>query len=634
MEPSIADLFTRALAEHQRHALPEAETLYRKILSRQPNHSAALDGLGILACEAGHHSAGIALLQRAISLDPSIAEYHAHLALAFSEIGRHDQASRAFQLRAQLQPSSISFTDLGRSLRQSGNLLLALNACRRAVQLDPHSADAHRVLGDVLHDLNDLDTAEDEYQTSIRLDPNVPEVRSALASVYKKQVNIDRAIQTAQQAAEIAQRVRPPEQVARHLDDVLLLMHYDPSSTPADILAAHEPWTRALSTIEPQRTHPNERSSDRRLRIGYVSPDLNDHPVGRFLLPLLENHNCDQFHVFCYSDTLNPDSYTKQLQRSTDVWRETSPLSSDQLATLIAQDQIDLLIDLTLHTANNRLPTFARKPAPVQLTWLAYAGTSGLPTMDYRITDPYLDPPNSADYPYSEKSLYLTHCYWCYKPPPQAPPISNLPALAGVGVTFSCLNNYLKLSSPALDLFARILVTVPHSHLALLAEGSYQQQRVLDAFKKYEISPNRVRFLARQSLSAFLQSHSQFDIALDPFPFNGGTTTCDALWMGVPLITLAGQSSVARAGVSILTNAGLTDLIAATPDHYIQLALALANDLPRLQHLRRTLRDRLIASPLCNAPAFARDIERLYRTAWKSSHHEPPAARSADEKFR
>ncbi len=299
------------------------------------------------------------------------------------------------------------------------------------------------------------------------------------------------------------------------------------------------------------------------------------------------------------------------------MWRNIRGLSDEEIANAIRQDQIDILVDLTMHMADNRLLVFARKPAPVQLTYLAYCGTTGLDTMDYRLTDPFLDPPRQTGQLYSEQSIHLPQTYWCYQPVVEAPSLNELPPLKAGHVTFGCLNNFCKVTAPTLAAWRSLLQAVPQSRLLLHAQVGGHRDLAASFFAQRNISPDRLIFVRKVSTAEYMSTYQRIDMALDPFPYGGGTTTCDALWMGVPVVSLAGQTAMGRAGVSILSNVGLPELVAGDSEQYVAIAAALAQDLPRLSELRATLRDRMQASPLMDAPSFARNIEAAYREMWK-----------------
>jgi predicted O-linked N-acetylglucosamine transferase (SPINDLY family) len=330
----------------------------------------------------------------------------------------------------------------------------------------------------------------------------------------------------------------------------------------------------------------------------------------------LANHDHERFEIFCYADVNKPDATTESLRRCTDSWRDISGMKHSQVAELVRRDRIDILIDLGLHTEGNRLLVFARKPAPVQATYLAYPGTSGLTSIDYRITDPYLDPPDAGDEFHSEKSIRVSHSYWCYDPPSS----ELAPARKSDRFTFGCLNNFCKVSPDCLRAWARILREMPEAQFFLHAGQGSHRQRVIETLANHGVAdaPARVRFVDFAPIEEYFKAYHAIDVALDPFPYNGGTTTCDALWMGVPVVSLAGKTAVARAGLSLLANAGLPELVAGSEDEYVKIALNLSGNPKRLGEFRVALRARMRASKLMDGARFAREMEEAYRAMWKS----------------
>ncbi len=324
-----------------------------------------------------------------------------------------------------------------------------------------------------------------------------------------------------------------------------------------------------------------------------------------------------QFEVFCYAQVAHPDILTDRLRGYADVWRDIVGLSDLQTDDLVRRDQIDILVDLKMHTANNRLLVFARKPAPVQVTWLGYPGTTGLSTIDYRLTDRYLDPPGLFDAFYSEESVRLPDTFWCYDPMTDEPSINALPALQLGVVTFGCLNNFCKVNDGCLELWAQVLRAVPRSRLLLQAPRGLARDKVLAGLQGEGIAAARVVFADKLARPEYLKLYHQIDLALDPFPYNGHTTSLDAFWMGVPTLTMPGKTVVGRAGWSQLCNLGLKELAAETPALLVARAAELAGDLPRLQALRGTLRQRMSQSPLMDAGRFARHVEQAYRLMWR-----------------
>ena len=366
------------------------------------------------------------------------------------------------------------------------------------------------------------------------------------------------------------------------------------------------------------QAHSKTQDPERRLRIGYVSPDFCQHVVGRNILPLLRGHDHGQFEIFCYSNVGRVDRLTDQFRGLADEWRDILNLTDAQAADVIRQDRIDILVDLALHTGGHRLGIFARKPAPVQVTFAGYPGSTGLDSIEYRLTDPYLDPLGLNDSFYSEKSYRLPDSFWCYDPLLGEIDI-NEPPVKSVGfLTFGCLNNFCKVNDVVLQLWARLLKTVSNSRLLMMAPEGRSRERVLDQLGKSGIDRQRMEFVGQQSRGEYLQTYHRVDIGLDTFPYNGHSTSLDAFWMGVPVITMVGQTAVGRAGFSQLTNLGLPEFIARTPEEYVQIASELAGNPTRLAELRRTLRARMKASALMDAALFARNIEAAYREMWRS----------------
>jgi predicted O-linked N-acetylglucosamine transferase (SPINDLY family) len=322
--------------------------------------------------------------------------------------------------------------------------------------------------------------------------------------------------------------------------------------------------------------------------------------------------------IFCYASVVHPDHLTGQFQRYADVWCPIVGFSTTRIVDLIRRDQIDVLVDLSLHTGNNHLLVFAHKPAPVQASFAGYPGSTGLDTIEYRLTDPHLDPPESSDHFHQEKLIRLPHTFWCYDPSSPAPAVNPLPAQTNGHVTFGCLNNFCKVNDGVVQLWAQVLKAVDRSRLMILCHEGSHRQSLLDIVQREGVDPDRIEWVTRCPRREYLELYHRIDIGLDTFPYNGHATSLDSYWMGVPVVTLVGPTVVGRAGLSQLTNLGLGELIARTPQRYIQLAADLANDLPRLTELRRTLRSRMQASPLMNAGRFARDIEAAYRQMWRN----------------
>jgi len=315
---------------------------------------------------------------------------------------------------------------------------------------------------------------------------------------------------------------------------------------------------------------------------------------------------------------MRPDSMTRRLAAHADFWRSIAGVSDKRVAEMVREDRIDLLVDLSQHTAANRLPVFARKPAPVQVAWLGFVGTTGLSTIDYRFTDPHLDPPGQGDGNYREKSIRLPHALWCWDPTEPFPEVNALPALTSGFLTFGSFNSFAKVTPPTLELWADVLSSIAGSRMAIHSHPGSHRGRLLDWLSRRGIESSRIEFIPRQSFGQYVREYHRIDLCLDAFPYNAGTISFDALWMGVPTIALRGQTAVARGGVSILSNAGLPDWIAETPQQYVSIAVDAARDLPRLAALRAGLRERMLQRPFMQPKDFAAGVESAYREMWRN----------------
>jgi protein O-GlcNAc transferase len=646
---NIKQSFDLAVQHHQAGRLQEAQTLYRQILAQQPTHAGAMHLLGVIAQQSGRPDIAIDLIRQAIArfpnfpdafvnlgnilkstgqfdqaiaayrqaiaLRPNCAEDHEHLANALHEAGRLDESIASHHHAIALNPNSSGpYSNLGNVLKEAGKLDESIAACRKAIDLNPNMMEAFNNLGNALRDKGQLDEAAAAYRRAVALNPNVSELHSNLASILHDTAQIAEAL--AEYRAALALR---PGFAGVH-SNLILAMYYDPACDAQAIAEEHRRWYRqhAQPLRKFIRPHSNDRDPARPLRVGYVSSDFREHSVSRFLLPLFRHHDHAAFRIVCYSDVPNEDAMTQNLRASVDDWRPIVGFTDERTAQQIRDDRIDILVDLAGHTARNHLRVFARKPAPVQVTYLGFPGTTGLPEIDYRLTDSLADPVEQTDSLHSEKLWPLPACNWCFAEPENSPAVRA--SRADGPICFGSFNNFAKVSPAVMELWAAILKATPSSRLIIKARGLSDpgiQQRITNFFNLHGLPPNRLTILGNlPDFRSHLEMYNQVDIALDTFPYHGTTTTCEALWMGVPVVTLAGQTHVSRVGVSLLTCVGLPDLIAQSPGEFVSFATALANDLPRLTDLRRTLRNRMHASPLMDAPAFARNIEAAYRAMW------------------
>ncbi len=584
----------RALQAGQPHVALAAAARWCEL---EPRSAVARNVLGIACRQSGRLADAIARLTEAVGLAPDFFDARVNLGNALLDAGDADGALPHYRHALSLEPRAPSvhnnLGNLHRELRQPAE---ALACYRQALALEPRHANAWNNVGNVLKDLGDAEGALDAFRRSLALAPN----RADVWSNYLFTLNVsDRA--SAEQIAE-----------------------------------EHRAYGRRFAPLLPPLPAAEGPRADGRLKVGYVSSDFRRHAVATFFAPLLEAHDRSRVEVFCYYNGWRADDVTSRLEAHAEHFVPVSGIPDRALAERIRRDGIDVLVDLNGHTADNRLPLFFLRPAPVQATWLGYLAPTGVPTIDWRITDPHADPIRAAGPPQGaepppgerreatlggkytgaseapglERPWRLPRTMWCYRPYAEAPGIAAPPHVATGFVTFGCLNNPGKVSPTMLDAWAQLLRAVPASRLVLLT--SPHPARVADVaahFARAGIAPDRIEQVARAPLADYLQRYAQIDVALDTWPYNGGTTSCDALWMGVPVVTLATERPFARSGASILAQLDLGELVAATPARYVAIARALAADRERLARLRSSLRTRMAASALTDAAAFARDFE-------------------------
>jgi protein O-GlcNAc transferase len=495
---------------------------------------------------------------------------------------------------------------------KTGRWLAAEQIYRKVLEVEPTQADALHLLGVVCGQLGKLEEGADYLAQAVRVQGNQAPFHTDLGDALCALGRIGEAVSCYRRALAVK-----PDFALAH-SNLLFAMHFSQDYSAEQILEESKAFDRQHAQPLP-RFRPTG-SCGHRLRIGYVSPYFRNHCQSYFTIPLLANHNHKDFEVICYSDVGAPDEVTGRLQTYADTWRTTTELTDAELADLIHEDRIDILVDLTMHMGRNRLLAFARKPAPVQVCWLAYPGTTGLEAMDYRLTDPFLDPVGASDHNYVEQSIRLPECFWCYEPLSADVDVNPLPALQNGYPTFGCFNNFCKLNAGTLSLWAKVLKAVERSRLLLLSPEGTCRRNVLHLLEQEGISGERITFVARQSGRAYFELYHQVDLMLETLPYNGHTTTIDAAWMGVPVITLAGPTVVGRGGFSLLSNLELRPFIAGSVQEYVSITAELSRDPAQLSALRVQLRRWLEESPIMDAPRFAKAVETAYRSMWERVH--------------
>jgi predicted O-linked N-acetylglucosamine transferase (SPINDLY family) len=558
--------------------------------------------------------------------------------------GRYEDAVESYRQALAVDPATGgAWHGLGEALRKLRKPVDALSAFERALVLEPADASVHARLADTLAELGEFPRAVARYENALALQSDRQDWLVGLGDAHARLGSVERAADCYDRAIRIspvptgallalAGLMRDHGRLNEALACYRRILEFAPGNAEAEsgLLASEnlvEPdpevvfrrnlaWGR-MQARAPAGDFENEADPDRRLRVGYVSGDFRYHVAARFIEPVLESHDFAKFEAVCYDNWSRPDAFTARLQRHADEWRYVADLSDAALAELIRRDRIDILVDLSGHTRLNRLRVFASKPAPVQAAFLGYPATTGLGAMDYRITDRFADPPGLSERYYTETLVRVPDSLWCYKPDSQLAEVSPLPALGTGNLTFGSFNNSTKIGPEAIGLWSEVLRAVPRSRLLLVTIPHGRAREDLErAFESRGIDPGRLEFWPRVTVPEFQRLHHRVDVALDTFPSNGGTTTCESLLMGVPVITLAGRAFVSRAGLSILTNAGIPEFVAQSADEYVAIARRCADDPAELGGLRQLLRHRFLRSPVADAGRYVAGLEGVYRQIW------------------
>ena len=641
-----------AIKQHQEGMLQQAEQLYRQVLMHEPENVYAMNLLGVVARQAGQNDSAVGWFHKALAIKPDFAEAYNNLGNAFMELKDLEAAAENFRKALAINPDLAvvhnnlgnvlhaqghlpeaiacyrralalkpdyagAYNNLGKLLKIQGDLDQALTCYRRALAINPKLFEAHNNAGNVLNEQGQLAAAIASYNKALALKPDYGKALNNLGRVLKDRGDLQAAVKSFQNALAVN-----PELSGAH-SNLLFTLNYLPGCSQEEIYEESLQWNRkhAAPLLQGEPVYRNTREAGRRLRVGYVSPDFRIHSVAYFFEPVLMAHDRKRVDVYCYANVARPDEVTSRLQDRADCWYSILGKSEADINAQIKKDKIDILVDLTGHTGGNSLLVFARKPAPVQLTWMGYPNTTGLSTMDYRITDGVADPVGKADRLHSEELVRLDNGFLCYRADDSAPAAEIPPCLKQGHITFGNFNDLAKTNHEVVKLWAKILHAVPGSRLLMKAKqlaDAEVKDRYLAMFIKEDVAYDRIEMQARlPKKEDHLALYNRVDIGLDPFPYNGTTTTCEALWMGVPVVTLLGKQHAGRVCASILQRLGLAELIAETSEMYLEIVVKLANDRDRLRDLRANLRARMQTSPLMDSRNFTRELEKAYRLMWQ-----------------
>ena len=610
---------------HRLHEQPEkAIACYEQALAIQSdlpqartNLAMAHSALAIQLHQQGDPKTALQHFDSAIALDPENPAYPFNLGCSYAELGHYRQAIANYQLALEIDPDhSDAANNIGIALRGKGDHSAAIEHYQGLLTRQPNNTRVLQNLALVLRRTGCHSKAIEYLDRALSLAPNNAELHSERGAALNGQGRLNEAIVEMRLAVTLA----PQRTEIR--SNLLMTLNYAENCSAEQLYQDHCKYGQELKSAKSsfKRSNTATNSNPRKIRIGYVSADLRLHSVSYFLEPVLRHHDRNRFEIFAYYNGRRLDAVSERMKSCCDVWRDVASLPDQQLTAMIQRDQIDILIDLSGHSEGNRLPVFADRAAAVQITWLGYPNSTGLAAMDYRITDRYTDPEEEQGLSYSENLIRLPGHFSCYQPSSNCPEIGKLPSTATGQITYGCFNNISKLTPQVLTTWGRILKSVADSRLLLKSRGLVDPETVVRlqrCFQELGIDPARISLRSHdQNRQHHLACYGEVDIALDPFPYNGTTTTCEALWMGAPVIALKGDSHRGRVSASFLDGIGLGELVADDLDNYLAIAVDLAADRERLTSIRASLRERLEASALLDGSGFTRKLEAAYRSVW------------------
>ncbi len=615
-QPQFPDALYNLGNVHRRAGrLPDAAESFRACCDADPTHPAAQFNLGVVAALLGDFTQAEWAFRRVTELEPAVGRAHLRLGEVLHRLGRAEEGVAFLRQYAEAFPDDPTGAfQLALALAASGQAADSVELLQRVLKRSPDDPHAHNALGLAQASLGRQDDAAHHFERAVSLDPDLAEGWSNLAVCFAEQGRTDEAVDALRKALA----VRPDAPLIH--SNLLLNLNYSSRLTPEQVRDDHFAWGDRFAPPVPKPAPHPPLDPARKLRVGYLSGDFRTHSQAGLLRALLEHHDRERFEVFAYANVGRPDSTTDTLKALADHWRGVSGLTPAAVAERVNADRIDVLADVGGHTGGTNLLAFALRPAAVQLSLGGYPNTAGTGTIDYRITDPLSDPPGATEHLYREGLLRLPEVPWVYHPPEDAPPVNPLPGLSKRQFTFGCLNNSSKVSEAAVGAWVKLLQSTPGSRLVLLGgQSAAGQRRLMERFMKAGVLRERVQLVPRKPRERYFAQYAEFDVCLDPFPFTGGITTCDALWMGVPVLTVAGKTAAARQGVMLLLTLGLEEFVVSSADDLPAVAKSWMTRRAELAQVRAGLRERLAGSAVCDGPRFVRHLEDGLRAAWAAA---------------
>ncbi|WP_179954297.1 tetratricopeptide repeat protein [Denitrobaculum tricleocarpae] len=598
----------------ERHETEDAKTYFEQALSFDPGNAEAYNNMGVAWRRDGYLDNAMSCFAMASEIKPGFGDAHNNMAATYNAFGDNERAEAEVRKGIELAPdSSAAHCVLGKILRAQGKRIEAVQALNKAIKLAPEISEAYREMGLTLSENGEYEQALKAYTKALEKDPEDCIAHNNIGMTYILLGQLDKALKSFDDAITAA-----PKFSLAH-SNKLFSLTYVPEVSLSESRDQHFEYGERWDLPYDEANFTNQPDPDRRLKVGYVSPDFRQHVVIKFIEEVLKAHDRDQVELYAYAEVHNPDHITERLKGYFDHWYSTVDRNHTEVATQIVNDGIDVLVDLAGHTGNNRLPVFGAKPAPVQVSWIGYPNTTGLKNMDYILTTKNYVPPALKEY-FSEEVYYLPRVPTTFRIPDDVPELSGNPYERNGHVTFGCFNNCIKVGATAIETWSGILREAPDTKLLLKAHA-YRSESVVAtskaAFEAHGVDPERITCEGPSGHKDYLKRYDAIDIALDPFPYNGGTTTLEALYMGIPLLALEGETWVSRNGSAILDAMGMQSLIASSREDYIAKGVDFAKHPEKLGAMRGGLRERFVATGITDPVAQTRDVENAYRDMWR-----------------
>jgi len=606
-------MFQLGLCCMELNQLPEAVRHFEGSLTA--GHDVFLVHFKLSVCyeRLGAYPQALQAIKRALLKDQTKSDAFNQLGVIYLSLGEWCSARPCFEKAIQLNKNSVALGNLAVTLMMLNQSADAIEVIKQSLQIDPTDANAHNTLGNIYMEMGEILSALDSFNNAIANNPAFAEAHNHKGGALLRLRRIKEAIESYERAISINPRN------TEALNNRNLALNYDCSYSDIQIFQKHREFGEIFD--QPLARFQKSPRSKEKIRIGYVSADFRQHSVNYFFEPVLRNHDSESFEIICYHNSNIEDSVTNKLKQFTHQWRTIKHLSDEQAAQLINDDEVDILVDLSGHTNGSRLTVFGLKPAPIQCTWLGYPNTTGLKMIDYRLTDELTDPSDEQDRYYTETLFRISGGFSCYLGNVSVGPANRMEQSKSTSeITFGCFNNLIKVTNEVIQVWSTILHNVPSSRLILktgLSRANDLVEPIVDQFSRAGIDPARIVIKSRiEDWAEHIKLYDEIDIGLDPFPYNGTTTTCEALWMGIPVIVLAGNKHASRVGHSLVTQVSYPELSAQNTDQYIAIASELANDRNRLRQFNNDLRPRMQASSLCDHIGFTNKLEAAYKTMW------------------